>query len=465
MGSGALADRDAALAALDQLEAASTALAQLSLDGFTPAELLALLDRREILTRRQPVVDHRIYQRLRTETSPTALGATSLTKVLTGRLRISAAEARRRLDDAEVLGPRTALTGERLGPQLPNVAAAQARGAIDTEHLETVRWCVARIPAHVDYPARERAEADLARHAATLGPEAFRKVAERLLTLLDEDGELTDIDRARRRGVAIGRQRPDGMSPISGWLDPQARATWDAVLAKLAAPGMCNPADAAPQVDGHPSPAQVQSDTRTPYQRNHDALIAAGRALLASGKLGNLNGLPATIIVSTTLNELESGCGQALTAGGTLLPMTDVLRLASHAHHYLVLFDGKGIPLHLGRSRRTASPGQRIVLLSKDRGCTAPGCTACGYRSQVHHAVKDWKHGGRTNITDLTLACGPDNRLVENSGWTTRKRPDGVTEWIPPPHLDSGQARTNNYHHPERLLTPSDDEKDPPDDP
>ena len=96
---------------------------------------------------------------------------------------------------------------------------------------------------------------------------------------------------------------------------------------------------------------------------------------------------------------------------------------------------------------------------SKDRGCTFPGCTAPAYHSQVHHASADWADGGQTNITDETLACGPDNRRVKPGGWRTRKRKDGRTEWIPPPHLDTGQARVNNYHHPERDLIPDDDER------
>ncbi|HTZ12184.1 MAG TPA: DUF222 domain-containing protein [Mycobacterium sp.] len=37
---------------------------------------------------------------------------------------------------------------------------------------------------------------------------------------------------------------------------------------------------------------------------------------LASGKLGVDNGLPTTIIVTTTLRELESGAGRAVTGGG-----------------------------------------------------------------------------------------------------------------------------------------------------
>jgi hypothetical protein len=138
-----------------------------------------------------------------------------------------------------------------------------------------------------------------------------------------------------------------------------------------------------------------------------------------------------------------------------------VIRLASHAHHYLSVFDKHTRePLYLGRTKRLASAGQRIVLHAIDRGCTKPGCTAPGYLCQVHHAELDWAEGGLTNITDETLACGPHNRLVMEGGWRTRKRRDGTTEWIPPPHLDSGQSRVNNYHHPERYLLAAEEESE-----
>ena len=135
--------------------------------------------------------------------------------------------------------------------------------------------------------------------------------------------------------------------------------------------------------------------------------------------------------------------------------MSEVIRQASAAHHYLVVFDNHTeCPLYLGRSRRLASAAQRIVLYARDRGCTFPGCTAPAYHSEVHHATADWADGGQTDIVDETLACGRDNRRVRPGGWRTRKRKDGRTEWIPPPNLDTGQARVNNYHHPERYLIP-----------
>jgi Domain of unknown function (DUF222) len=149
--------------------------------------------------------------------------------------------------------------------------------------------------------------------------------------------------------------------------------------------------------------------------------------MLASGQLGSHHGLPVRLVVSTTLKELESGRGHAVTAGGSLLPMAEVIRQAAAAHHYLVVFDDHTeCPLYLGRSRRLASAAQRIVLYAKDRGCTFPGCTAPAYHSQVHHASADWADGGQTNITDETLACDPDNRRVKPGGWRTRKLIDSA---------------------------------------
>ena len=183
---------------------------------------------------------------------------------------------------------------------------------------------------------------------------------------------------------------------------------------------------------------------------------AALRALLASGELGQHNGLPASIVVTTTLNELEAAAGRGLTGGGTLLPMSDVIRLARHARHYLAIFD-KGKALALYHTKRLASPAQRIVLYAKDRGCSAPGCTVPGYYCEVHH-VTDYAKCRTTDVNQLTFGCGPQHHLVQPGGWATRKNTNGDTEWIPPLQLDRGQPRTNTFHHPELLLRDADDD-------
>jgi len=175
------------------------------------------------------------------------------------------------------------------------------------------------------------------------------------------------------------------------------------------------------------------------------------RSVLASGVLGSHHGLPVSIVVSATLGELESAAGVADTGGGSWLPMSDLIRMASHARHYLRIYDEHtSRELYLGETKRIATPSQRIVLHAKDRGCSRPGCTAPGYLSEVHH-VDEWAKHRRTDIDILTFACGPDHKLLEQ-GWITRKNAQGITEWIPPHQFDFGKPTTNGYFHPERYF-------------
>jgi len=418
----------------DVLRDAVSDVLEVSYDVLTTPEHLALLERLEVETRRLPAAGHALVNQLGRQADETELGG-KLAHALANRLRITRAEASRRIHEAADLGERTAITGEPLEPVLPATAAAQRAGDLGAAHVAVIRGFIHRLPDFVDMETRAVAEAQLARLGAQHRPDELSKLADKLTDCLNPDGNFTDDDRARRRGITIGKQDVDGMSSLTGWLTPEARAGLDAVLAKLAAPGMCNPADVTPCIDGSPAEAAVQGDTRSLAQRNHDALNAALRALLASGKLGQHNGLPASIIVTTTLQELESGCGRGLTGGGTLLPMSDVIRLAGHAHHYLAIFD-RGRALALYHTKRLASPAQRIALYAKDRGCTAPSCDVPAYFTEVHH-VEPWAKTHATDVDDLTLVCRPHHTTTEQ-GWTTRKNQRGVTEWIPPPHLDQG---------------------------
>jgi hypothetical protein len=444
----------------DDFDALHTVVSRIvghSFDALTTPERLTSLERLEHETRRLRAPGHELINQVAEQSDDAELGG-KLFHVLADRLRITRGEASQRVAEAADLGPRRAMTGEPLPPRLTATAAAQRDGKIGAAHVRVIRRFLRQLPCWVDSGTRDTAEAHLARLATQFRPEQVAGLAERLSDCLNPDGTYTDEDRARRRGLTLGKQDSDGMSKLSGWLTPEARATVEAVLAKLAAPGMCNPEDDTPVVDGEPAEEAARRDTRSPAQRNHDGLNAALRAVLASGKLGQHNGLPATIIVTTTLNDLEAAAGKALTGGGTLLPMSDAIRLARHAHHYLAIFD-KGKAIGLYHTKRLASPGQRIVLYAKDRGCTRPGCDIPGYWCEVHH-VEEWATTHCTDINQLALACGSDHPLVEPGGWTTRKRANGDTEWIPPPHLDYGQPRSNTFHHPEKLLAEN-DEDDP----
>ncbi|ORB65868.1 maturase [Mycobacterium shinjukuense] len=436
-------------AAFDALDAAVAAIGQLHLDVLEPAVRLRALERLETSRRRQIAVSHDMIASLERE-DPADIGGPAH-KVIADWLRISCAEARRRLRDVTELSPRVTLTGQQLPPHLPATAQAWRAGLLDGQHLRVIQTFVHDLPEATPADTVARAERFLAHHATQLRPDQLEKVAHRCALLINPDGKFSDADRARQRGFSWCAQRPDGMSIGKLIATPELRANLDAWLARFAAPGMCNPDDQKPCVDGQPADDAARSDRRSPAQRQHDALNALVRGQLGDPKLGAHNGLPVTVIVSTTLAELTSAAGRAVTGGGTLLPMADLIRMASHAYHYLAIFDEhQSRPLYLGRTRRIASPDQRVVLYAQDRGCTHPGCDVPGYWCQVHH-TDDWATGGRTDIDKLTFACTPNHQLA-GQGWRTTKRPDGRTEWIPPTRLDHGQPRTNDYHHPERLF-------------
>ena len=433
-------------------------------------------------------------------------------------LRVSPTRAGQRLRMSELFGERTAFTGERLAPVLPRIAAAAEDGVIDEEHQVIVRRFFRQLSAEVDVESRERAEWQLASLARQLGPREFEAAAQRLFEVLDPDGSLKDErEIARQCYFRLQRQGKDGLSKGTFVVDGETRAYLEAAFAKWAKPGMCNPNDPDPIVDDpddsgsddrdpepdadagggggvdvsgptlfDPDPggdcggvpdgggsggsgaaesvlaAAARRDVRGVGQRQHDAVKVILRQMLASGALGAHRGLPVTAVVSMTLKELESGAGFAVTATGSLVRMRDAIRMASHAHRYLVVFDDVGRPLHLGRSKRIASADQRIVLTAADRGCTFPGCTRPATWSQVHH-IDEWAAGGGTDIESLTFGCDGHHRLVGSGelGWATSKagpgdRYPGRTRWHPPAVIDPRRrGRVNHFHHPGEYIYPA----------
>jgi Domain of unknown function (DUF222) len=216
----------------------------------------------------------------------------ALPRVLADRLRIYRRDADRMIAEAAELGARRTLAGEPLAARLEATAAGQAAGRIGAEHVRIIRTFFARLAHGVDAPTRADAEHKLAAVAAGYRPDELGRFAHWYANVLNPDGTFSDIDRARRRGVSVGPQGADGMSAIRGWLNPELRAGLDAVLAKWAAPGMCNPADEHATVQRAAGEATIDADCRSPAARNHDALAMMVRHTLMSGELGSHQGLP-----------------------------------------------------------------------------------------------------------------------------------------------------------------------------
>lgn len=335
-------------------------------------------------------------------------------------------------------------------PELPELAAAVESGAVGEDHIRAVCRAVDVLPAAVTPADAADAERTLVAHATKLDAGVVVRLGQRIADYLNPDGQFTDEDRARRRGLYFGPQGPDGMSRLTGLLDPETRAYFEAIEAAVR-PGRHQP-------DGEQQDPEARDD-RTPAQRRHDALKLGLESAIASGGLGVHRGHPVTVVVTTTLAELNQAAhavvdpsipmpAPARTGGGSQLPMRDLIRMAATAIHYLAVFDEHiKRPLYLGRQKRVATADQRLICYARDRGCTHPNCLEPGYRCEVHHCP-DWSDGGRTDADKLYFSCGPHHGRASRGELRTEVTASGRLGWT-----DAGSPpEINHAQHPDELL-------------
>jgi len=352
---------------------------------------------------------------------------------------------------------RRSVSGPALPPELPCLAEAMREGLVGEDHIREVCKALDALPKWVSVGQRGWAEKKLVGHARVQDPAFVAVVGRAVADRLNPDGVFDERDRAARRGLALSRQGPDGMSKLSGWLTPAARAYFEAVGAAVR-PGHHLPGAQQAVVD-------AATDTRSAAQRCHDGFEWAMRTALASGRLGTHRGIPVTVIARTTVAELEQAVramsdpdvvmpAAAWTGGGSRLPMRDLIAMAAGSIHYLAVFeDHSDRPLYLGRTkRRLATVDQRLMCFARDGGCTRPGCTVSGYGCEVHHAP-GWALTRTGDADALFLACPPDNQAEADGEFTTVVTEDGRLGWTD----GTGPPQVNRIHHPQELL----DEDDP----
>jgi hypothetical protein len=136
-----LIDGGAAAVVLPLAAAADSFLTEVGDGGFarlSDADLLAEVRELGVLRRRPATADHVLVAELDRRGLAAILAMRNRSALLQGLLRLSPGEAGRRVESARACGPRQALTGETLEPQLPTVAAAQAEGAVSVEHAHVI---------------------------------------------------------------------------------------------------------------------------------------------------------------------------------------------------------------------------------------------------------------------------------------------------------------------------------------
>ena len=107
-----------------------------------------------------------------------------------------------------------------------------------------------------------------------------------------------------------------------------------------------------------------------------------------------------------------------------------------------------GLPLTVGRTRRTVPPALRRVLEARDGNtCCFPGCERRRHL-QAHHR-QHWAHGGETSLENLVLLCYHHHRVVHEGGYTIERDAEsgirfrnryGVVWPLAPPRPPPGRA-------------------------
>jgi hypothetical protein len=412
-----------------------------TLAAVTDEGLLAELRELEAGLARVQFRQLQVLAELSARNVPGQLGLRGLADLITAQLRCTRTEARKRAQAVERFGARRALTGEALEPVYAATATALSLGEIASEHAAAIADTVEKIPVGDRAEHAAAVETTLLGHARVVDPRTVRLLGQRILAHLDPDGPSPAEERLQQSHRRLNLTRlPDSTGLLDGRLTPTCQAIWEAILTPLAAR---RPDDL------------LGPDDRTPGQRLHDAFEEAGRRLFKTGDLPDHAGLPAQLIITLTLTDLERRAGRATTHHGGTLSIDQALKLAADANVLPTVLSQAGDVLAFGRGRRLASAGQRKALFARDRGCTFPGCDRTAAQSEIHHTT-DWARGGRTDLKDLAIACGYHNNEAPKQGWRTVMI-NQVPHWKPPPWHPTQQPQRNYLHHPELLTPPTPD--------
>jgi hypothetical protein len=280
------AARERFRALADQVEAAYDEMRALSSDEVGNEFRAELAERLEFQERTNRGLMYRVFGEMADPPDEVQF-VPVLADKLWARLRIAPKEIKRRMKVAGRIRPRRQLSGPPLAPELPQVAQAVEAGTIGEDHLRAICRAIDVLPSCVSEVDRHDVERSLVAEATKNDVEIVKAAGRHIDDIFNPDGHFDEADRARRRGLQLGQQGTDGMSRLSGWIDPETRSYVEAVTAAVR-PGRHLP-------DG--TLAEVR-DERSSAQRRHDGIKLGLKAGIASGDMGSHRGHPVTVVVA-----------------------------------------------------------------------------------------------------------------------------------------------------------------------
>ncbi|MFN8222456.1 MAG: DUF222 domain-containing protein [Gaiellales bacterium] len=120
---------------------------------------------------------------------------------------------------------------------------------------------------------------------------------------------------------------------------------------------------------------------------------------------------------------VADGVGRSELEDGPVISLETARRLGCDAE-LVTQVERDGLPVSVGRARRTVPPALRRLLEARDEGtCCFPGCERRRHL-EAHHR-HHWAHGGETSLDNLVLLCFDHHRLVHDGGYTVEDDDEG----------------------------------------
>lgn len=300
-------------------------------------------------------------------------------------------------------------------PWLAPVTAAVAAGSLGIGAAAAIARGLGAPSEAVDAGAIAREARRLTEQAPGTTPEQVAQHARRARDGLDAAGvadrEAVLRDRRFLRLIPL----PDGMTRISGLLDPESAALVTDAVDRVTMPRrggvrFVDPAETA-------RAAALESDPRSIEQLAVDALVQVFR-VAASIDDGTIFGCKAPAVrVHVRLADLQRGSGAAVVEGQpTGVSIGTVHRIICQGGVVPIQFDDEGQAVNVGRTQRLFTERQRIGIAARDGGCLIPGCDRPPSWTEAHH-IDEWDaHRGRTDLADGVSLCRHHHMWVHDGG-------------------------------------------------
>jgi hypothetical protein len=294
------------------------------------------------------------------------------------------------------------------------VTTALSSGEVSVGATAAIRSALGEPGEHVSADELGAAAQRVLDETGRMPPEQVARRARELRDELDAAG-VADRERAmrERRFLKLTLQ-DDGMTRITGLLDPESAALVTDAIDLVTAPRRGGPRFVD---EGEKTRASaIVDDSRATDQIAIDALVEMVR-IAATADDGRVFGTHKPAVrVHVSLTDLDARRGAAALEGQTAAVSAETAERIGCASGFLtLLFDGSQ-PLDLGRSQRLYSARQRVMLAAMWGGCAIGGCDRPPSWTEAHH-IDHWERDqGRTDVRDGILLCRHHHMWVHDVG-------------------------------------------------